>query len=53
MKLIRIGWRKNVKFLRLFKPNGTIVEEGDLINIKRGTTLYAELSNEDIKPNII
>lgn len=53
MKLIRIGWRKDVKFLRLFKPDGTEVEEGDLINIKRGTTIYAELGNEDIKLNII
>ncbi|CAD8206332.1 unnamed protein product [Paramecium pentaurelia] len=53
MKLIKIGWRRNLKSLRLFKPDGTEVEEGDLINIKRGTTLYAELSNEDIKPNII
>ncbi|CAK57095.1 unnamed protein product (macronuclear) [Paramecium tetraurelia] len=53
MKLIKISWRRNLKFLRLFKPDGTEVEEKDLINIKRGTTLYAELSNEDLKPNII
>lgn len=53
MKLVKISWRRNLKFIRLFKPDGTEVEERDLINIKRGTTLYAELSNEDIKPNII
>ncbi|CAD8119601.1 unnamed protein product [Paramecium sonneborni] len=53
MKLIQIAWQKNVTFIRLFKQDGTEIEECDLINIKKGTTLYVELSNEDIKLNII
>ncbi|CAD8045005.1 unnamed protein product [Paramecium primaurelia] len=53
MKLIQIAWTRKVKFIRLFKTDGQEVEENDLINITKGTTLYVELCNKDNKPNII
>ncbi|CAD8110579.1 unnamed protein product [Paramecium primaurelia] len=53
MKQIQKSWNKNVQYIRLFKTDGQEVEEFDLVNIKNGTILYAELSYEDFKPNII
>ncbi|CAD8069784.1 unnamed protein product [Paramecium sonneborni] len=53
LKLIQIAWKRNVKQIRLFKMDGTKVEECDLINIKNGSKLIAELSEIQFKPNII
>ncbi|CAD8084002.1 unnamed protein product [Paramecium sonneborni] len=47
IKLIQIVWRQNVQQLRLFLIDGTEIEEKDLINIKKGTNLYAHLKNDD------
>ncbi|CAD8116806.1 unnamed protein product [Paramecium sonneborni] len=47
MKLIQIVWRQNVQQLRLFLIDGTEIEEKDLINIQKGTNLYAQLKNDD------
>ncbi|CAK69714.1 unnamed protein product (macronuclear) [Paramecium tetraurelia] len=47
MKLIQIVWRQNADQLRLFLCDGTEIEETDLINIKKGTHLFALLKNEE------
>ncbi|CAD8180161.1 unnamed protein product [Paramecium pentaurelia] len=46
-KLIQIVWRQNAQQLRLFLIDGTEIEEKDLINIKKGTNLYAQLKNDE------